>query len=75
MPGARSKMVLSWSVKCKGWVSLNWKKKKAEQINRIVSEVTVILALFRQPGILTSLEAFQTFSLLQNLINPLTVMN
>lgn len=50
-------------------------KKIAKQINRNVSEVTVILALFVQPGILISLEAFQTFSLLQNLINPLTVMN
>lgn len=51
------------------------KKKLPEQINRNASEVTVILALFMQPEVLTSLEAFQTFLLLQNLITPLTVMN
>lgn len=51
------------------------KNTLSEQIHRNVSEVTVILALSMQPEILPSLEAFQTFSLLQNLINLLTAMN
>lgn len=58
-----------------GKCQLEKRKNPVAQINRNVSEVAVIPALFMQPGILTSLEAFQTFSLLQNLINPLTVMN
>lgn len=64
-------------------VSLNWKKNQqqeqqkllAEQINRNVPEVMIIPALPMQASISPSLEALQTFSLLQNLINHLTVMN
>lgn len=44
-----------------GMCESHLEEKPAQQITRNVSEVTVVLTLLMQFGILTSLEAFQLF--------------